>query len=820
MRLDSTTGSYCQGLYTVLDCRVGSEPFAARLLHEVVQHWLQAAFEYAALSPGCQPEGAPAAAGEAKGGKRAAAAENAKLAAAQSVGSSVLMAALVIVRKSSVEEVLPWGRHLRQSFREALERVQASWVSLGDLDLPDRGSLLRFSNGEDALQAAVEGAMEALRVCSSGRAARGGLGLEVWTLRPNTVCRGLASSIAAPLLQQQQHQHEALAVPGRSIRKTVVALRKAGRAECGAAPSAERLLETSADESEEDSAAAAAAPGRVPFSGLPEGMEMVICEASRAGVLRYLRKHVTTSLLVNLRLPCGAMAQITKAKPRAFKQSAAEPGEPVVKMKCISPLLLPPGQQAKATACRPHVNSEFAFRGLVRADSVLPAAHLYGMPLVAQLTDDSGAVSLTARLQNVDGCTTLADCCKAFAKDMLKSGCLALFDAKVCPLTLATSNERRLFVAVPSAGAAGRFVLHGALCAEVSSARAPDGAQAEGSPPPPDAQQTEDELNFDQWPLQAMLNPLALRADRLCFHDCYTEGSERVPAARGAAVAATSIQVPPRPQAKPKGRAKRRRGEATAAQAAVGMPGPSAAMLAAVPMHPDMHGMTVPMTPMMPAQFHHHHHHPGMTIPMTPFAAQLTPAGMGMVIPQTPLPAQQQLPQTPLPMQFAGGMPIPRTPLPCHPLDAQAAGRPMAIPRTPLPATGAGAGTAVAASMDPHTSYGPHIPGTPLPPMPAGGPTATILRPPVPGILQAAATHMPADHSHHGMVLAGPPPQRARAPRGRTAPAEASAVSMMAAPVDTLPPQVGSSLASLACLLPPSKKPRGAAGPESVPAAR
>jgi len=444
-------GGCSGGLYTIVDCRVGGEPFTARALHEVVHYWVQAAREVATL------------------------------------GEAAL--ALALVRSWSVQNVLPWGRHPRSAVHQALDRLQAVWISDGDFEeaaVADVGgrsssSLLHLPlGGEDGMLCALQAA-ERMLLEDWAPQTKAGRRLELWSFRPNDAVRVLRTTAAAEVLAR---------LAARDVQVTLAALDWKRRG-AGAAAVATAALGGGVGEEGET---AELIHQTDESSGAPN-VNVVTVAPSRHGVLRQVRRHLSMRLAAHLRLPLEVWQQDSLRDVRGVSKGRLTS---VVRCACVPAVLLLPEQREAATALRSIV--EFEFDRLVSSDGIEPY-HVYGIPLVARPMVGGGTSALASRLLDRRECggggggngsrEPFADLVRILAL----SDAAAVLTAKVSPLDLALSLDPHFFLAAPAGRRWGRataaaaatvldglplrpgqpraLVLQGLLCHDVASASMP-----------------------------------------------------------------------------------------------------------------------------------------------------------------------------------------------------------------------------------------------------------------------------------------------------------------------------------------------------------
>eukprot|EP00927_Polykrikos_kofoidii_P060777 TRINITY_DN55694_c0_g1_i1.p1 TRINITY_DN55694_c0_g1~~TRINITY_DN55694_c0_g1_i1.p1 ORF type:complete len:771 (-),score=98.30 TRINITY_DN55694_c0_g1_i1:88-2400(-) len=572
------TAAASGGLYTVLDCRAVEGPFAARALHEFVHHWVHAALEFSWLSvaSGGGPDGglgqanrADAAAAPSPGLPATRRGSRGHLSGGSVTGSGVI-AAVVVVRQRSIEEVLPWRSHQRDALRQSLEKLQSTWLSRGDVDILGTSSELQFLD-KDPLEFALQKAQSEILsagsridqsfgdpVCADSGALDSWPRLDVWTSHPIATMRHLGGPAFGPsaschqsllvtviALQDNQdsaNRHSLL----RRLLCTDGGAAKGNDAVGGCEDPAENcvIAVDSFDRQTESGIAAAdhhielhndqvvsagAKPIRCGF------MEVVHVSATRLSISRYMRRNLCMSFVARMKLPNDGMLKKLDQHPQVLNVVAPELGELLVPVRCICPVLLPPTKHEAATSRLEKL--EFEFRGTVRIES-MSACHLYGFPLVACRTGDAtkSGESLAARVRR-RGSESDMDSFGFFLTELQRISCAAVFSARVCPLTLAVSTERRLFLAVPPFATTtippSQLVLQGIVFADLASASAPVGdhampahsSQPTLSPLPLESSDTTRKLAFDDWPHQDVFNPLAHQSGDMSFFDSYGEHS-------------------------------------------------------------------------------------------------------------------------------------------------------------------------------------------------------------------------------------------------------------------------------------------------------
>ncbi|CAJ1448874.1 unnamed protein product [Effrenium voratum] len=291
------------GLYTVFDCLTEGIPFAARLLHEVVHHWAQGARELATFGAGDE-----------------------------------LVLGLNFLRRTGVEQSIPWRKHSRASVQVLLDNLQASWVNDSDLspeDVAAQGSSMEILESLLASEAALLTG-DALQTA-----------IQVWTFRPREVLRALANG--------------AQRLISAGVDVTVVTLNQAERTGNAAVP----------------------------------GVKEVCVAGTKSAVLRFLRKRLLVQISLDLQLPQTLTAPVAWALGDVHMES--EPCFKTVRCMCSPVIFMVPGQQEAATARL--ARCEFYFRRLVKREGI-EAWHLYGVPLVVHADEKPGLATRLMDRQN------------------------------------------------------------------------------------------------------------------------------------------------------------------------------------------------------------------------------------------------------------------------------------------------------------------------------------------------------------------------------------------------------------------------------------
>lgn len=376
-------------VYMIIDCRTDSAPFSALKLHEVMHHWAHGARELASLS----------------------------------IGEYVDLG-LVLVRRQSFEQALPWGRHQRSTVFQCIQRLQAAWVSDCDTDA-DAGKSV--PTGECVMLHALQGAE---RVLSQGAAVgtktegfdKNRPTLEAWSLCPEKTFEAIENIFGKCASKLSAY----------GVNTSIVAVG------CDVDPA-----------------------GIIPKLGA----EVVKIKPTRSGVLRHMRRHIGMQLNAHVYLPINSdVMSGMRAMGQACEGLTLQP----VKCMCISSLLLFPESESAAVQSW---TIEFRFSHMAAHD--LHPPHTYGVPLLVheQGTRCSGySVSKLRDRIEVKSATFTATI-DSFVHNLTRRPGCAVFTAKLCPRDLRISSETNYFAALP--GGNHSLVLRGLVTDDLLAAAAP-----------------------------------------------------------------------------------------------------------------------------------------------------------------------------------------------------------------------------------------------------------------------------------------------------------------------------------------------------------
>lgn len=400
------------GLFTILDCWVDNAPFAARMLHEVVHHWVHAMREVFAFSP----------------------------------GKSLAMA-LTLVRRYGLDETIPWGDHRFDMLQHMLNRLQAAWVKDGDLDPELSGRVQSPNPNEDG----IFSALQAVGTACNGDTqsiAEATPSVELWTFRAGDLLRILSNMPTSPVER----------LTARGVKVTLVSLSTAGQAcdkqHAGVPPGLEVV---------------SLAASRIDVlrhirrhlgAHLTANLHLGLGFGQQSSRTRFAMPHAKHRINTQLCGPAASMAAVPPVRCRCAS---------------VVLLTAPQREAATAAVGRqgaPVV--EFEFERFVRKDDV-QVYHLFGVPLVVRPEGAAGGSDLIARLaekrEELPPDARARVAFQTFTSGIRAADAVAIFTAQVCPMELSLGQDRFFFVAMP--GGPSSLVLQGLIFHDIASPALP-----------------------------------------------------------------------------------------------------------------------------------------------------------------------------------------------------------------------------------------------------------------------------------------------------------------------------------------------------------